>query len=107
MTKTELVVAKPKKVNCHQIMSLSCGADHSALVDRQGRLFTFGNNKHGQLGLGGYQDEYMPSLVTRIPDHVSQVACGNDHTLVLTTNGIVFSFGSNLHGQLGAHIGVH
>lgn len=32
---------------------------------------------------------------------VTQIACGLHHTVVLTQNGEVFTFGSNQHGQLG------
>ena len=32
---------------------------------------------------------------------VSAVACGLHHTLLLSTSGQVFAFGSNSHGQLG------
>ena len=30
-----------------------------------------------------------------------QVSCGAFHSLLLTANGTVFSWGSNVHGQLG------
>jgi alpha-tubulin suppressor-like RCC1 family protein len=34
-------------------------------------------------------------------DTIASVALGQDHTIVLTTNGEVYTFGSNEHGQLG------
>jgi alpha-tubulin suppressor-like RCC1 family protein len=33
--------------------------------------------------------------------YISQVACGNNHALLLTSSGFVYSFGSNEFGQLG------
>ena len=42
-----------------------------------------------------------PYYVTRIPDKVSEVACGDEHTIVLTQNGEIYTMGSNSRGQLG------
>ena len=43
-----------------------------------------GRGESGQLGNMSYSDEPMPYFVTKIPDKVTDVACGEDHTLVLT-----------------------
>lgn len=42
-----------------------------------------------------------PYYVSRIPDKVAEVACGVDHTIVLSQKGEVFAMGSNRKGQLG------
>ena len=34
------------------IVQLSCGDEHTAVVTKSGRLFMFGSNEWGQLGLG-------------------------------------------------------
>ena len=34
------------------IVELSCGDEHTAVVTKSGRLFMFGSNEWGQLGLG-------------------------------------------------------
>jgi hypothetical protein len=43
-----------------------------------------GRGESGQLGNMSYTDEPAPFFVTKIPDKVLDVACGEDHTLVLT-----------------------
>ena len=53
------------------------------------------------MGLGNYNEELTPFYVQRIPDKVSEVACGLTHTLVLTQNGHVYAMGDNRKGQLG------
>jgi alpha-tubulin suppressor-like RCC1 family protein len=40
----------------------------------------------------------MPHYVTRIPDKIQEVACGDEHTLVLTQNGEIYTMGSNSRG---------
>ncbi|XP_020812495.1 probable E3 ubiquitin-protein ligase HERC4 isoform X2 [Drosophila serrata] len=67
-------------------------------------LYCWGSTTHGQLGLGGIEDEQIvtPSQIPWKPDSaVQQVACGHRHTLFLTANGKVYACGSNDHSQLG------
>lgn len=33
--------------------------------------------------------------------YISQIACGKNHALMLTSSGFIYSFGSNEFGQLG------
>ena len=43
------------------LISIAAGSYHSAAVDDQGRLFTWGWGVHGQLGLSDIEDEFVPS----------------------------------------------
>lgn len=85
-----------------QIVELSCGDEHTAVVTESGRLFTFGSNEWGQLGLGHNNNVQKPSCVKALkPDHVAHVACGKAHTVVAMKSGRLHAFGSNNEGQLG------
>lgn len=43
-----------------------------------------------------YADEASPYFVAKVPDKVIEVACGEDHTLLLTkSQGEVYVMGSN------------
>jgi len=67
-------------------------------------LFCWGNMSHGQLGLGGIEDEQIcePRELAALSDkHVSDVACGVYHTIFLLKSGVVYSCGNNDCGQLG------
>jgi len=75
------------------------GCRHSAYI-QSGRLYVFGNNSSGQLGLGDTIAAPIPTIVPTITGAMS-VACGRDFTLVLIAGGTVLSMGANANGQLG------
>lgn len=73
-------------------------------VNEWGQLFVWGSNSSGQCGLENDSSAVYPvpklvkSLATK---QIVQIACGQFHSLALTNSGELYSFGSNLHGQLG------
>ena len=85
------------------IMSIFTGCAHSACVDDEGNLFSFGSNEFGQLGIGVDEDTleftHTPQKVNLPP--CSQVSCGDYFTTCLTSQGDIYSFGYNSVGQLG------
>ena len=85
-------------------VSVSCGNRHTAVVLSDGTVKTFGSNSLGQLGRtensGEFVSDATPTLVSGITNAVS-VFCGSNHTLVITEDGRVITFGSNRYGQLG------
>ena len=44
-----------RALKSYTIKDVGAGKDHSAVVEAYGRLITFGDNKHGQLGNGDYK----------------------------------------------------
>lgn len=62
---------------------VSCGARHSAIVSEDGKVFCWGWNKYGQLGLGDVIDRNIPVEVPMENCIPKNVACGWWHTLLL------------------------
>ncbi|XP_044462701.1 ultraviolet-B receptor UVR8-like isoform X2 [Mangifera indica] len=62
---------------------VSCGARHSAVITEDGKVFCWGWNKYGQLGLGDVIDRNIPSQVPIEGCVPENVACGWWHTLLL------------------------
>ncbi|XP_029158683.1 X-linked retinitis pigmentosa GTPase regulator-like [Nylanderia fulva] len=84
------------------VVAIECGDEHSAVICQTGRLFVFGSNDWGQLGLGHKNHISKPSCVKILkPEKVTHVACGRAHTLICTGAQKVFACGSNQEGQLG------
>uniref|UniRef100_A0A8B9YIU2 X-linked retinitis pigmentosa GTPase regulator n=1 Tax=Bos mutus grunniens TaxID=30521 RepID=A0A8B9YIU2_BOSMU len=83
-------------------ISLSCGDEHTAITTGNNKLFMFGSNNWGQLGLGSKSTVNKPTCVKALkPEKVKFVACGRNHTLILTGGGQVYATGGNNEGQLG------
>uniref|UniRef100_A0ABI7VTV5 RCC1-like domain-containing protein n=1 Tax=Felis catus TaxID=9685 RepID=A0ABI7VTV5_FELCA len=81
---------------------LSCGDEHTAVVTGNKKLYMFGSNNWGQLGLGSKSTVSKPTCVKALkPEKVKFAACGRNHTLVSTEGGKVYAAGGNNEGQLG------
>ena len=87
----------------HRISGHYSGGEHVACLDYNGNLYTFGNNHHGQLGIGAPEEvlahTHVPQKVNLPP--CKHVCCGNTFVVCLTEDGELFSFGLNNRGQLG------
>jgi len=67
-------------------------------------VYCWGNMTHGQLGLGGIEEEQICEAreLTALTDkHITDVACGVYHTMFMLKNGVIYSCGNNDCGQLG------
>ena len=91
-----------------RFVEIAVGGDHALAIDEDGQLYAWGRNNYGQLGISiySYGSASVPMLV-RDPNGVDisgkavKVAAGAEFSMVLTTDGYVYSFGRNSKGQLG------
>ena len=86
----------------------SAGGSFSIGVASDGNAYAWGNNKYGQLAQKP-ADAATQKTPVRIPlpdgadssFTYTQVAAGDSHVLAIGSNGILYSWGRNDHGQLG------
>lgn len=84
-----------------QRRSVAAGLQHSVCV-QEGIAHSWGSADSGQLGRGTPAERFHPSPTpVHLPVLVHMVACGGDHSVVVTSCGTVWSFGRNSDGQLG------
>lgn len=84
--------------------SFSCGSYHTLAVDGEGRVWTWGLNNFGQLGLGDNFDRIVPEMIDPSQfnnEPVVMTSAGEHHSLVLTKSGNVYAFGRGDSCQLG------
>ncbi|TFK11755.1 chromodomain-helicase-DNA-binding protein 7 [Platysternon megacephalum] len=92
-----------KSLSDIQIMQVACGYCHSLALSKGSEVYSWGQNKYGQLGIGyEFKKQTSPQLIKSllgIP--FAQIAAGGAHSFVLTLSGAVFGWGRNKFGQLG------
>jgi len=87
------------------ICQISCGGMHTGVLTTDGSVFMFGLNNKMQCGQRAKNQTFLPSklnLSTLDPSEtVAQLFCGRQHSMLLTQNGAVYSWGCNKFYQLG------
>lgn len=89
------------------VTQIAAGSSFSLAVTSTGQLYSFGENKYGQLGreenVGTATPSPTPTQVF-LPGAVGpviRVVAGNVHSLAITASGQLFAFGDNFSGELG------
>ncbi|GKY98833.1 hypothetical protein MPSEU_000839300 [Mayamaea pseudoterrestris] len=83
---------------------VAAGELHSAVVTSDGDVYTWGDGFCGQLGHADKRPQPSPKQVTNggLEDEcVAMVTCGGRHTIAVTEEGDVFSWGLGHFGCLG------
>lgn len=85
-----------------RIVAVVAAEFHWLALDNVGRVFACGKNSAGELALPDCSRVDSPQVIRSLwPHPVVAIATGDVHSVVLTACGVVLSFGSNKHGQLG------
>lgn len=94
-------------------IDIAFGTNHGVALDANHRVFTFGDNTFGQLGIGcigndhGADGSIEPQQVhyfQKVKQSIIAVACGSTHCLALSASGDVYSWGDGRCGQLGTDV---
>ena len=94
------------------ITQVSAGCYHSAALDSDGHVYTWGRNDAGQLGNGNTgTSSGSPVDITNngalAGKRIVQIASGGNHMLALDESGAVYSWGQNGSGRLGDGTGTN
>ncbi|XP_032962493.1 E3 ISG15--protein ligase HERC5 isoform X1 [Rhinolophus ferrumequinum] len=85
------------------IIQIACGDYHSLALSKGGELFAWGQNLHGQLGIGiicaSIQTPQIVEHLSGVP--LAQISAGKAHSMALSISGNIYSWGRNDFGQLG------
>ena len=89
--------------------SISLGGGYSLALKADGSVWAWGDNTWGQLGVNNASMAYSDAPV-RVVDaggaalkDVVAIAAGARHALALARDGVVYAWGSNATGELGAN----
>lgn len=88
-----------------RVVHVAVGSSYTAAVTATGRLYTWGKSAYGRLGHGDRRDLAAPTLVEALSGlKVVAVSCStvsDAHTVVLSADGKVYTFGDQDDGKLG------
>ena len=89
-----------------QVVMVSCGSRHTLVLTEDGDVWSFGCGGWGRLGLGDVADRMVPSRLASGfgGSKVAFVAAGASHSLAITVEGDVWSWGCGRHGCLGLNV---
>jgi alpha-tubulin suppressor-like RCC1 family protein len=98
----------PAMWNQQEAADVAVGSYHLLVLAADGTVFTFGLNRYGQLGRATNAGEWLPNWqpIQINPSALSNstvvgIAAGASHSLLLTSDRDIWTFGSNGWGQLG------
>lgn len=90
-----------------RVVAISAGQSFSLALLGNGEVFGWGYNNSGQLGTGGNvpQNQTSPVPVDRsgvlAGKRIIAISAGASHSLALSEDGLIFTWGANFNGQLG------
>jgi len=82
---------------------VSAGESHTLAIKRNGTLWAWGSNQYGRLGDDTTQDRFRPVPVPigLTEANWASVSAGPSHTMAIRTDGTLWGWGNNQHGQIG------
>lgn len=80
------------------VQAFSLGTSHSGAITKDGSLWMWGYNSHGQLGDGSTTNKHTP---IKILDDAKSISLGKEHSAVIKSDGSLWMWGDNSYGQLG------
>ena len=101
---TPEILPPPEALRGKRIAQLASGGRHLLLVTTEGEAFAWGRGTSGCLGVIATGCAGAPLALRALAlggVSVASVACGAEHSCVISTEGALFSFGANKRGQLG------
>ena len=95
----------PKKVEAfagQRVVAVSAGGNHSLALTADGAVWSWGWGARGELGHGDMQHQLLPKKIEDFAgQRVVAVSAGGAHSLALTADGAVWSWGYGADGRLG------
>lgn len=94
-----------------KVVSIAAAENHSLVCTQEGKVYAWGSNRFGQLGSSSGNGSSVSSTIRLLPRKIEdlkksfivKVAAGSRHSVCLTRQGEVLTWGDNSLGQLGVN----
>jgi|GEM_PF-530121 len=91
-------------------VSIAAGDDHSMAIRSDGTVWAWGANNDGQLGINDTEADNKSTAIRvkgaegeGVLSDITAISGGEDHSLALKSDGSVWAWGEDLHGQVGVN----
>ena len=85
-----------------RVVAVSVGAVHSLILTADGAVWSWGDGVFGKLGHGDEQHQLLPKKIEAfVGQRAFAVSAGSQHSLAITADGSVWSWGGGAFGKLG------
>ena len=99
---TSLVVPAPRMLeSIDSAVQIAAGSEHACVIRADRRLWCWGDNRAGQLGVGDSVRDSESAREVMPGSTWALVAAGGHETCGITTDGALWCWGENTRGQLG------
>ena len=96
-TRTPVSILGASKTFCQ----IAAGQYHTIGIDKNGKVWCWGYNGYGQLGINSVTSARTPVAVLGATKTFCQIACEYFSTMAIDKNGQVWGWGYNKYGALG------
>jgi alpha-tubulin suppressor-like RCC1 family protein len=97
---TDASLTPVKIPNLNGVKAIAAGASHVIAISKYNSTIGWGDNSFGQLGIGSSGNFMSQPTLTNAVTSVKAIAAGSSFSMALTDYGNVWTWGSNLRGQL-------
>ncbi|KAF8822073.1 regulator of chromosome condensation (RCC1) repeat-containing protein [Cardiosporidium cionae] len=87
-----------------KIIQVACRKNHSLVLADDGKVYTWGSNRDGQLGASVESTFCVSPIeldISGISSKIVEISCGSTYSALLTEDGKLYTWGSDEYGQLG------
>lgn len=87
---------------------VTCGQDHTMVLTKAGRVYSFGFGSDGQTGLGHYENNFRPTLIEGDikGEKIIKLSSAGDCVLAVNEKGDLFGWGNTEYGQFNLLAGI-
>lgn len=92
----KFVICPETNLKSDSVISISCGEYHTMALMKNRKLYSWGRNDHGQLGLNNMINYFTPQEIVW-KESIKSITCGYDYNVAITLMNKIYVWGENTY----------